>query len=312
MGRQGWASPGHDMNAAQQLLLDIQGADGGWPARSGGPSATETTALAALALRSDDQTALHGRERALKWLRTTQRSDGSWPPVAGISLSGWMTSVAVIALADSRTDRQRALAGGRWLLAQEGRGYSWLTRLIFRLFPSREVIDLDADLTGWPWFHDTFSWVEPTACALIALKTLRTDLPPEPTAARIREAEWMILDRSCVGGGWNYGNSRVYDEELWPYPDTTALALIALQDRPELPEVSAGLSALTRMLDENHSVLATSLGLLCFRPFGRDDFGLRERLLSRLNEGPEWADTRALTLAALALDPRKAFGFVHA
>lgn len=300
------------MNAAQELLLGRQGADGGWSAGVGGPSATEMTALAALALRTADPKAIHGRERALKWLRGRQRPDGSWPPGAGIYLSGWMTSLVVIALADSSADRRRALAGARWLLEQEGRGYSWLTKLFFRLFPGRDVIELDADLTGWPWFPGTFSWVEPTAWALIALKSVQADLPPSPTAARIREAEQMILDRSCVGGGWNYGNSRVYDEELWPYPDTTALALIALQDRPDLPEVAAGLSSLEGMLGENRTVLASSLGLICFRAFRRHDAGLHERILSRLDQSPEWADTRALALAALALDTRMAFGFDHA
>lgn len=270
------------------------------------------TALAALALRNDDPEAIHGRERALEWLRGRQRPDGSWPPGPGISLSSWMTSLVVIALADSSVDRRRALAGARWLLEQEGRGYSWITKLFFRLFPGRDVIDLDADLTGWPWFPGTFSWVEPTAWALIALKSLRADLPPDPAAGRIREAEEMILDRSCVGGGWNYGNSRVYDEELWPYPDTTALALMALQDRSDLPKVAAGLSSLERMLRENRTVLASSLGLLCFRAFGRHEADLQERILSRLDQSPEWADSRALALAALALDTRMAFGFAHA
>ncbi|MGH7550798.1 MAG: prenyltransferase/squalene oxidase repeat-containing protein [Gemmatimonadota bacterium] len=294
-------------------LIQSQNPDGGWGASADRPSTTEITSLATLAMRGLGDPAVLARERrGLAWLRARQRKDGGWSATDAVSTSGWMTSLAVIALADSRSDRQRALAGARWLLQQEGRGYPWLTRLFFRLFPSRDVIDLDAGLTGWAWFHDTFSWVEPTACALIALKTVRADLPPEPTAARIREAEQMILDRSCAGGGWNYGNSRVYDEELWPYPDTTALALIALQDRPELPEVSAGLSALSQMLDENHSVLATSLGLLCFRAFGHDDSGLGERLHSRLDHGPEWTDTRALALAALALNSSKSFGFTHA
>lgn len=299
------------MNPARERLQGLQRTDGGWSAGGGGPSATETTALAAMALRGDGPQALSARERALEWLRGSQRADGSWAPATGISVSGWMTSLVVIALADSSADRERARAGARWLLDQKGRGYAWLTRLFFRLFPDRVVIDLDAELTGWPWFPGTFSWVEPTAWALIALKSLREELPGDLTSPRIGEAERMILDRSCAGGGWNYGNSRVYDEELWPYPDTTALALIALQDRSDLPEVAAGLSALAKMLEENHSVLATSLGLLCFRLFGREEAALHERLESRLENSP-YVDTRALAMAALALDPARAFTVPHA
>ena len=43
--------------------------------------------------------------------------------------------------------------------------------------------------------------------------------------------EMLVYDRMCENGGWNYGNSKVLGEALWPYPDVTAVALIALQDR---------------------------------------------------------------------------------
>jgi hypothetical protein len=223
-----------------------------------------------------------------------------------------MTSLATLALSDSPPDRSRALRGAHWLLSQEGRGYSWLTRLIFRLLPERDVIDLDPDLNGWAWFGGTFSWVEPTAYALIALKSLRDLLPHEPAAVRIAEGERMILDRACRGGGWNYGNSRVFNEDLWPYPDTTAMALIALGDRPDSPEVSAGLSALNRMLETDRTLLATSLGSLCLDTFGQDSSRLRQRITERVEQGLGWADTRALALAGLALEHRHPFEFHHA
>ena len=88
------------------------------------------------------------------------------------------------------------------------------------------------DLVGWPWVNGTFSWVEPTAYAVMALKRLRRQLPPDATRDRIDEAEELFADRACSDGGWNYGNTRVFDEDLWSYPDTTALVLLALADRP--------------------------------------------------------------------------------
>ena len=105
----------------------------------------------------------------------------------------------------------------------------------------------------------------------------------------------------CEGGGWNYGNSRVYDEELWPYPDTTALALLALQDRPHLPEVRSSLVALDRMVARNGSLLATSLALLCGRVYGRPVEALSRRVVERLEAVSPWVDVRALALAGLAL-----------
>lgn len=299
------------MNRARELLLGMQTLDGGWPASVGGPSTTEATALAALALMGGDPVGVPQRERALEWLRSRQHDDGSWVAADGVPLGGWMTSLATLALSDSPTDRQRALRGAHWLLSQEGRGYSWLTKIIFRLLPERDVIDLNPDLNGWAWFGGTFSWVEPTSYALIALKSLRNLLPPEPAATRIREGERMILDRACRGGGWNYGNSRVFDEDLWPYPDTTAVALIALGDRPDAPKVSAGLSALNRMLKTESSLLATALGALCLDTFGQDSSRLRQRISDHLEQGPGWADTRALALAGLALEDRHPFEFVH-
>ena len=134
-----------------------------------------------------------------------------------------------------------------------------------------------------------------------ALKTLRADLPESATRSRIEEGERLILDRVCKGGGWNYGNSRVYDEELWPYPDTTALALLALQDRPDLPEVRASLEALDRMVGRNRSLLATSLAVLCGRAYGRTVETLSRRIVAQLETGAPWIDVRAVALAGLAL-----------
>jgi hypothetical protein len=41
-------------------------------------------------------------------------------------------------------------------------------------------------------------------------------------------SERMLLDRRCRDGGWNYGNRRVLGADLPSYPETTALALMAL------------------------------------------------------------------------------------
>ena len=60
-------------------------------------------------------------------------------------------------------------------------------------------------------------------------------LPPgnnRPTE-RIRQGELLLYDRMCADGGWNYGNTKVLGEHLPPYPETTALALIALQEHPD-------------------------------------------------------------------------------
>ena len=75
----------------------------------------------------------------------------------------------------------------------------------------------------------------------------------------------MLADRCCVSGGWNYGNSNVLGKELSPYVPTTAVALLALQDRPALPEVARSLEWLAANWHRERSALALSLTLLAMQ-----------------------------------------------
>jgi hypothetical protein len=113
----------------------------------------------------------------------------------------------------------------------------------------------------------------------------------------------MIVDRGCPGGGWNYGNGRVLGEDLWPYPDTTALALLALRGGPQAADVGPSLDALDRMLDDSASGLATALGILALAPYGRDVEAHRIRLRERFLRTGFRGETRALAYALAALDP---------
>ncbi|MDX1578798.1 MAG: hypothetical protein R3266_09940, partial [Gemmatimonadota bacterium] len=193
--------------------------------------------------------------------------------------------------------RRRA---GRWLLEQEGRRVAWWIRFLTRFIPEPRRLALDPDLIGWPWVEGTFSWVEPTSYALMALKRLRPELPARETESRIEEAERLLFDRVCPGGGWNYGNSVVFGEALWPYPDTTALALLALADRRESPAVSEGIRTLDAMMATHDSVLALGLALRAFRTLGVASAALRVRLEDRL-AARTGGETRGLAWAALAL-----------
>jgi hypothetical protein len=285
-----------------KLLLEAQDEQGGWPAIPGFPITTESTALGLLALSfASGEPSGAGANRARAWLRSRQRPDGSWPHSDQVDASHWATSLAIVALSRFSEERSSTDAAAEWLLGQEGRRSGWLTKLMFLLFPERKVIQLDPDLIGWPWYPDTFSWVEPTSYSLIAVKSLRPDLKGRRARDRIDEAERMILDRECMGGGWNYGNSKVLGEELWPYPDTTALALIALQDfpRPEILEQS--LTALREMVEDRASVLSLALAVLALQLHGRDVSLVRSWLVERFEGERLPAETRSLAFAALAM-----------
>ena len=286
-------------------LLDAQNPDGGWGYRRGLASSTEVTSLGLLALSSHPSGAADG---ALRWLLENQRADGGWPVTLQISGSSWPTALAVLALGEATTGTV-LMEGVRWLVAREGQPISWKSRLFARLFPSRVAADLDFNLTGWPWIAGAFSWVEPTSCALLALKSVRSHISPDEASDvlaaaqdRIDEAEAMLLDRVCRGGGWNYGNTRVLGEELWPYPDTTALGLLALQDVPDRPEIHESVAALERMVETEISGLNLSLAVLSLQLYGRDVAGLRERLANQWRETGFLGEMRVVALAALAFD----------
>jgi hypothetical protein len=110
----------------------------------------------------------------------------------------------------------------------------------------------------------------------------------------------MILDRECPGGGWNYGNKRVLGVDEVPYPDTTALALIATQDLPAHPARDRGLSALDRLVPTTGSGLALSLAALCRRALGLETGGLLEQALSRFDETGFLDDIRVIALTLIA------------
>jgi hypothetical protein len=273
-----------------------QNADGGVGARAGLPSATEPTALALLALSFEPEPPDTAGLR--QWLHAQQTPEHAWPVMAGLRDPSWTTALAVLALSRYPEEQQAARSGADWLVGQQGQALGGRPGLLARLFGPPPAIELDGSLVGWSWAPGTFSWVEPTAYALLALRAVR----PVSTAAaaRIEQGERLLRDRVCPDGGWNYGNARVLGEDLWSYPDTTALAVLALGRRQDAAELDHALSALDAMLRENQSGLATALGVLALAAHGRDVRELRARLGERFETTQFTGDARALAWALLA------------
>ncbi|MGH7500897.1 MAG: hypothetical protein ACREL7_03985 [Longimicrobiales bacterium] len=275
-----------------------QNADGGWGAVAGAASDTECTALVLIALSRAAAPAesVTGAER---WLLDRQEADGAWRYRDDGPVARWPTPVALIALNgrghDAALDR-----GMTWLLAQSGEQMPWFQR-VREFLTGTQTVELDTTLEGWPWAAGTFAWVEPTAWAVMAIRARWPADPPRAARTRLREAESMLLDRACPGGGWNYGNKRVLEVDLEPYPDTTALALLALRGRED-PEIEAGFRAIDRLLGEHASGLALALAVLSHRAWGRDSSSLEARLVKKYADSAFLGETRTLALAALATD----------
>jgi len=274
-------------------------ADGGFGPYPGRPSTTESTAWAGLALSALEE--LEAAASATRWLLDGQLASGAWPHSAEAPEPSWMTSAALLALSGEPVAREAVARGSRWLLRQRARTFPFLTRLFYRFWPDRVQVRLDPELRAWPWTDGAFSWCEPTSMAMLALARLDARLVPGTVRFRLREGENLLLDRVCTGGGWNYGNSWVLGEDLWPYPDTTALALLALRGRRDDIRVVQSLDALKTMLAQHESSLSLSLGVLCLDEYGIDTTPYRQRLEALWRGEPFEATTRAIALSSLAL-----------
>jgi hypothetical protein len=130
-----------------------------------------------------------------------------------------------------------------------------------------KIIKQNSQLQAWSWVEGTFSWIEPTAYCLLALKKVKASGPD--AAARMADAEAVILDRVCASGGWNYGNSQVFSQDLRPYVPTTALALLAMQDKRAHPAVTQSLDWLVVHALSERSAMALSLAALALHVYGR-------------------------------------------
>ena len=127
---------------------------------------------------------------------------------------------------------------------------------------------------------------------------------------RIHQAELMIYDRMCDGGGWNYGNSKVFGEALWPYPDVTAVGLIALQDHKFSQANQESLGALRRMMQETESGLALCWATICLSIYGEDTYEWKRRIKKRFQVNGFLGEMKTLALSVIAsVEDPKTFGF---
>ena len=280
---------------------------GGWAtSTTSKQAALESSCLAALALglRSD------GAHRVQDFLLRVQNPNGSWPAFVGDDPDGgWVTSLALIALRDYVPGIPARLRGFHWLLKFAGKESNWLWKWKFRT--TDRHVRFDPDKYGWPWFPDTVSWVVPTGFAILALNQVPCscgDLGQTPH--RVKLGIEMLIDRACPSGGWNAGNGVVYGAPLSPHLDDTAIALLALSGKKEVPPIQRAVQWLenpAQGLRAPWSVAWTILALAAHRrPV--------ESQLACLRSLPDLfavEDTSTLAVMCLALDYRdtlSAFG----
>jgi len=163
----------------------------------------------------------------------------------------------------------------------------------------------DNQLQGWPWVTGTFSWVEPTAWCLLALKKVVATPRRSQIEARVREAERLLGNRMCSAGGWNYGNASTLGQDLRAYVPTTAMGLLSMQDRRGDTVVQQSLRRLQDDRLNEPSTLALSLAAVCLRVYGQPTDDIDERLAHAVTQSEEYGHLQPIAMAAYALSAER-------
>jgi len=229
-------------------------ADGGFRENPDGDFRPDTTAWAIMSLLAsglDEAAATMGRQR----LATSQNKDGSVSITADHPEVSWPTALAILAWQGAVEQQRPQTLAIDYLLGQFGTHG-----------PRQQDSPLghDTSIPGWPWVNGTHSWVEPTALGLLALS-----VSGYAGHLRARKAAMLLRDRQLGSGGWNYGNTSVFQQELHPMPAPTGLALQALAGHANKEDVAHSLAWLETVIDGVRTPLSLALGLLGLGAWGK-------------------------------------------
>jgi hypothetical protein len=288
----------HGMNDVE-LLNELRRRElpgGGWSFFGSLQMSLEATCLATFSVLAERPLA---SPQVVRPLLRAQLANGSWPSFIGDRESSWTTALAICAL-NSANDSSGARERGQfWLLTAKGREGSWFWRWKFKL--ADRAVRFDPDLYGWPWLPGSASWVIPTAFSVIAIKQFTACNRTEATERRIRLGVDMLLDRVCVGGGWNSGNSVVYAAALPAHIEATAIALLALQDEKRTPAIQASLRWLKEKSSGIESVESLAWCILSLFVYQEPVDHLKTQLAALIGDGREIKNNATLAAALLAL-----------
>lgn len=259
------------LEKAGAFLTGAQNPDGGWGySAQSGQSAPEPTCHALLALK---QFSPESTEKGLSWIETRIGADG------GVRYEGdddihWSTSLAA------------------YCLAHWARNTAKLNACVGCLLKLKGTSDRGA---GWAWTDQTFSWVEPTSYALLALKAAGQSRHP-----RVIQAEQMLEARTCADGGWNQGLLKAFYAQPTALGTQTALGLLALQDRvAEHPRVLQAAAFLRSEVPAHPTALTLSWAILAMDAVGEDPAGLPAELEKRQEPEGSWRGSVLLTALAV-------------
>src|SRR3984957_15269610 len=167
--------------------------------------------------------------------------------------------------------------------------------------PLIAVFTFDPDKFGWPWISGSASWGIPRAFRIIPCKQFTALNRSEASEKRIHLGVEMLLDRACVDGGWNSGNSVVYGVPLRPHVEATAIALLALQDEQRTEMIRKSLFWLRQSAARVDSVSSLAWCILSLFVYQESVEPLKNRLAKIMGEGRGVGNNATLASAPLAL-----------
>jgi hypothetical protein len=263
-------------------------AGAGFANHAGGSPRADATCWAVLALNANGS---HGDmvHEAQQALAKTQSSDGRICLAPRHENAWWPTPLAVIAWHRCGQYQQQREKAVRLLLAFD-------QLRIADDADSAAIIGHDPTIKGWPWIMGTTPWLEPTAYCLLALR-----LAGFEGHARTQEGRRLVMNRQLSTGGWNYGNTTVYGQELRPTPEATGVALQAITGLVPHREVAKSIDYLRSELPRLRTPLAlawTILGLAAWREVENPRAQIT-RIAGQQDDLVAW-DTVALSLLLLA------------
>ena len=243
----------------ENWLIENAVPGGGWAYYSNKAASIEPTCLALLALKNSKYESSKEFSDAVCFLQSCIGPNGIVVPPNGRPEAFWVTSIVLFTFVKLNLSASVVSSMASILLEIKG-----------TVTKNNQALEIHAkginpQVMGWPWSLKTFSWVEPTAWAVLSLRL--AGLQDNP---RVIEGLEFLLDRLMDEGGANYGNKTVLGKLLDPVPGPTALCLLALNGTKESinPKVQASISYLKQSIFEPNdlehafwAVLAYSLYL---------------------------------------------------
>jgi hypothetical protein len=270
--------------------------DGGWSFSGSSQMSLETTCLASFSVLAEQPSSA---PHVVRPLLHAQLSDGSWPSFVGDGEPSWTTALAICVLNSANDSSGARERGQSWLLKTKGREGGWFWRWKFKL--ADRAVRFDPDRYGWPWLSGSASWVIPTAFSVIAIKQFTACSRTDVSERRIRLGVEMLLDRTCVDGGWNSGNSVVYGVPLRPHVEATAIALLALQDERRTETIQRSLAWLKQQATVINSGSSLAWCILSLFVYQESVEALKNRLATIMGDGRDIRNNATLATGLLAL-----------